>query len=33
MDADGSCSSVLILKTKLISMTMDASVSTDASIL
>ena len=33
MDADGSCSSTLALKTKLISITIDVSVTTDASII
>lgn len=33
MDADGSCSSTLVLETKLISITKNVSVTTDASIL
>jgi|LSQX01.1.fsa_nt_gb hypothetical protein len=33
MDADGSCSSTLVLKTKLLSITIDVSVFTDALII
>lgn len=33
MDADGSCSSTLVIKNKIISITIDVSASTDASIL